>query len=286
MKLLITKCVIFLLVAYSNEFTAQFNTLTFNSNQSQTEKLNFISENHSVGNDNTSVSEDSKKKTDRRNPKRTTKAELKNQLDSLRMLIIDFSEQKNQKLEQSKSDLKNSIKNELEEKLIEAISKKGSNQSIKKYELIEENSFINKIYMPLKNNLVITSSFGGRIHPIFGGNKMHNGVDFKANYEHVYSVLDGVVTEAGWDSKGGGNYIKIRHSNKYETAYLHLSQIYYKPGDFVKAGYIIAKSGNSGNSTGPHLHFSVKENNTYVNPIYFLNDLIKVNNLISLYHEK
>ncbi|MPT33046.1 MAG: M23 family metallopeptidase, partial [Chryseobacterium sp.] len=73
---------------------------------------------------------------------------------------------------------------------------------------------------------------------------------------------------------GGGNYIKVKHYNRYETAYLHLSEIYYKVGELVKAGYVIAKSGNSGNSTGAHLHFAVRENGKYIDPVQFLNDLI------------
>ena len=93
--------------------------------------------------------------------------------------------------------------------------------------------------------------------------------------------MDGIVTASGWDPKGGGNYIKVKHSDSFVTAYLHLSEIYYKVGEFVKAGFIIAKSGNSGNSTGPHLHFSVIENGNYIYPIRFLNDLIKANNLIA-----
>ena len=124
------------------------------------------------------------------------------------------------------------------------------------------------------------------MHPIFGASKFHNGIDLAANYENVYSVLDGIVTETGWDNNGGGNYIKVNHFNRFETAYLHLSEIYYRVGEFVKAGLIIAKSGNSGNSTGPHLHFSVKEFGQSINPSHFLNDLIKVNQLIATYYAK
>jgi murein DD-endopeptidase MepM/ murein hydrolase activator NlpD len=75
---------------------------------------------------------------------------------------------------------------------------------------------------------------------------MHNGIDLKADHEDVYAVLDGIITESGWDSKGGGNYIKIKHFNRFETSYLHLSEIYYKVGRKVRAGFIIGKSGNTG----------------------------------------
>ena len=155
------------------------------------------------------------------------------------------------------------------------------------YDFVNEPQEANfsKIVMPLNRKISVTSPYGTRIHPIFGTSKFHNGVDLAAHYENVYSVLDGIVTETGWDNKGGGNYIKIRHFNRFETAYLHLSEIYYRAGEQVNAGFIIAKSGNSGNSTGPHLHFSVKEFGQSINPAHFLNDLIKVNNLIALYNE-
>ncbi|QIY83827.1 M23 family metallopeptidase [Chryseobacterium sp. NEB161] len=139
--------------------------------------------------------------------------------------------------------------------------------------------------MPLKNKIIVTSSYGTRTHPIFRTKKTHNGIDLKASYENVYSVLDGIVTATGWDSKGGGNYIKVKHFNRFETSYLHLSEIYYRVGEKVKAGFIIGKSGNTGNSTGPHLHFSVKEFGQSINPSHFLNDLIKVNNLIANHYE-
>ena len=159
-------------------------------------------------------------------------------------------------------------------------------KSLKSFDFIEGNELksTSKIYMPLKSRISVTSSFGSRNHPIFGIEKMHNGADLKASYEKVYSVMDGIVTASGWDSKGGGNYIKIKHSNSFVTSYLHLSEIYYRVGEYVKAGFIIAKSGDSGNTTGPHLHFSVSENGNYINPIHFLNDLIKANNLIATYY--
>ena len=138
-------------------------------------------------------------------------------------------------------------------------------------------------YMPL-NRITVTSPYGTRIHPIFGTAKMHNGIDLKANYEDVHAVLDGIITESGWDSKGGGNYIKIKHFNRFETSYLHLSEIFYKVGKKVRAGFIIGKSGNTGNSTGPHLHFAVKEFGQSINPYHFLNDLNKANNLIATYY--
>lgn len=212
----------------------------------------------------------------------TTKSDLKKEMDSLKSLMKDFTSFNNQKwnIQQSKDSLILSSQ-------IKSSQIKTNKTSFSKYDFVEETEEnFSKIVMPLKNKLSVTSPFGIRTHPIFGIKKMHNGIDLKAHYENVYSVMDGIVSASGWDPKGGGNYIKINHFGRFETAYLHLSEIYYKVGERVKAGFIIAKSGNTGNSTGPHLHFSVREFGQLINPTHFLNDLIKVNNLIATHYAK
>lgn len=258
----------------------QFNTLTRTISQKQTNTV-FPSENENIK--SKIIREKNKNNSFKKLFNITTKGDLKKEIDSLKSIL---NEGKNPKNKAEKFNLK-----KVEDSLIQFIkrkvdfqSKSLSFQNRKKYEYLEDNSSnsIYRISMPLKSGISVTSPFGIRTHPIFGIEKLHNGVDLKANFENVYSVLDGIVTEAGWDAKGGGNYIKIKHYNSFTSAYLHLSEIYYKVGEFVKAGFVIAKSGNSGNSTGPHLHFSVSENGNYINPISFLNDLIKANNLIAI----
>lgn len=215
----------------------------------------------------------------------TTKSDLKNEIDSLKMLMKDYSSiNANRQLHYQK--MKDSLLLLSQSRVQEKKENSKRQNLFTKYDFVEEpREIVSKIVMPVRNGLTITSSYGTRTHPIFGTKKMHNGIDLKANYENVYSVMDGIVTAAGWDSKGGGNFMKVRHFNRFETSYLHLSEIYYKPGEKVTAGYVIGKSGNSGNSTGPHLHFSVKEFGQSINPAHFLNDLIKVNNLIATYNE-
>ena len=214
----------------------------------------------------------------------TSKAKLKNELDSLKAILKENSSANNKKWNRQK--LQVSLILVTQSKML-IHSQNGKNQ-LTQYEFVNEPREKNysKIVMPLNREISITSPYGTRMHPIFGASKFHNGIDLAANYENVYSVLDGVVTETGWDNKGGGNYITIKHFDRFETAYLHLSEIYYRVGERVKAGFIIAKSGNSGNSTGPHLHFSVKEFGQSINPLHFLNDLIKVNQLIATYYAK
>lgn len=213
----------------------------------------------------------------------TSKTKLKNELDSLKTLIKENSSANNKKWNRQKSQ--DSLILIAQTKMLDQI--KNSKTQLTQYEFVNEPREKNysKIVMPLNREISITSPYGIRTHPIFRATKFHHGIDLVANYENVYSVLDGIVTETGWDNNGGGNYIKINHFNRFETAYLHLSEIYYRVGEFVKAGFIIAKSGNSGNSTGPHLHFSVKEFGQSINPSHFLNDLIKVNQLIANHYE-
>ena len=214
----------------------------------------------------------------------TSKTKLKNELDSLKTLIKENSSANNKKWDRQK--LQDSLILVAQTKML-IHSQNGKNQ-LTQYDFVNkprEKNF-SKIVMPLNREISITSPYGTRMHPIFGASKFHNGIDLAANYENVYSVLDGIVTETGWDNNGGGNYIKVNHFNRFETAYLHLSEIYYRVGEFIKAGFIIAKSGNSGNSTGPHLHFSVKEFGQNINPTHFLNDLIKVNQLIATHYAK
>ena len=274
MKLKISILVITFL--FTQMMNAQFNTLTrtvMKKNISATENQNDLSK------QNIEITKERKKNDFMNIFKSTSKAELKREIDSLKSIMMKNN---SLKIKAEKFDFKR-----IEDSLILILKTnanlKNISKSVKTFGFIDDNeqNLVSKIHMPLKNGISVTSPYGTRTHPIFGGRKLHNGADLKANYEKVYSVMDGIVTASGWDPKGGGNYIKVKHSNSFVTAYMHLSEIYYKVGEFVKAGFTIAKSGNSGNSTGPHLHFSVIENGNYINPIRFLNDLIKANNLIA-----
>ena len=112
----------------------------------------------------------------------------------------------------------------------------------------------------------ITSSFGMRFHPILGYNRMHQGIDFGVPVgTPVYAAGDGVVEEARW-SNGYGRWMKLGHASGWETGYGHLSAWVAKAGQHVKQGQIVAYSGSSGESTGPHLHFEVMERGQKVDP--------------------
>ena len=112
-------------------------------------------------------------------------------------------------------------------------------------------------------SLTVTSPFGHRQAPKAGASTNHMGLDIRANYTPVLATEDnGVVLSAKNEGKGG-NVIRVEYAradgSKYQTAYMHLSQMDVKEGDRVSAGQPIGVSGNTGNSTGQHLHFSVKK---------------------------
>lgn len=113
----------------------------------------------------------------------------------------------------------------------------------------------------------ITSQFGMRVHPILGYTRSHNGIDYGAPIgTPVWSVGDGHVTFAGWQS-GYGRYIQIHHANGWASEYGHLSAIHVKPGQHVTQKDIVGLTGNSGLSTGPHLHYGLLRAGAFVNPL-------------------
>jgi murein DD-endopeptidase MepM/ murein hydrolase activator NlpD len=113
---------------------------------------------------------------------------------------------------------------------------------------------------------VISSPFGPRIHPIYGIPSFHTGIDIAVpEGTPVRAAAGGVVTFSGWQ-EGFGLLVTIDHGNGYETYYGHLSKLLVSAGQSVSAGDVIALSGNTGLSTGPHLHFEVHYLGTPVDP--------------------
>lgn len=119
---------------------------------------------------------------------------------------------------------------------------------------------------PIDGKVIISSHFNpSRRHPVTGVIRPHNGTDFAVRVgTPIVSPADGVVELAKY-SRTAGYYIIIRHRGSYSTVYMHCSKLLVKQGDSVKIGQMIARSGNTGISTGPHLHYELRRNGRPVN---------------------
>ena len=131
----------------------------------------------------------------------------------------------------------------------------------------DNHNLMSLVALPLEN-IHINSGFGMRQHPIYHKRIMHNGIDLSARYEKVYSIFPGTVIKVGQDSRSG-KFVTVR-TGDYTISYCHLSQQLVKENEFVNAGTNIAISGNTGASTGPHLHLTTKKDGQAINPTIIL----------------
>ena len=167
-------------------------------------------------------------------------------------------------------------------KKIELIEKKLASQSKSFDEVFdltkEKQKMIKSIpsIQPVSNRDLtrIASGFGLRMHPIYKIIKMHKGMDFTAPIgTEIYATGDGIVEKVGWVG-GYGRTIMINHGFGYKTRYAHCSKYNCRKGQKVKRGDLIGFVGNTGQSSGPHLHYEVFNNNRQINPVnFFFNDL-------------
>ncbi len=117
----------------------------------------------------------------------------------------------------------------------------------------------------------VTSPYGRRIHPLFGIEHFHTGIDIANDIgTKIYATADGVVKYTGW-MEGYGKAVVIEHKFGYKTVYAHLSVIKVKQGQKVSRGDVIGLMGNTGTTTGPHLHYEVWKDGKLCNPIKFVN---------------
>ena len=136
----------------------------------------------------------------------------------------------------------------------------------------EEGNSLRKAFLkaPLSYKRISSRYSNGRMHPILKYVRPHKGVDYAApSGTPVYSIGDGVVVKKAYQKGGGGNYINIKHNSVYTSQYMHLKG-YAKgmaPGVRVKQGQLIALVGNTGESTGSHLHFEIRINGVPVDPL-------------------
>ncbi len=132
---------------------------------------------------------------------------------------------------------------------------------------IEERTKHEKLVSYPLRSIVITSPFGYRRDPFTGKRTFHNGIDLRANYEPVYSMLPGRVIKVSKD-KRSGIYVTLQHGN-FTVSYSHLSNTIVRKGDYLVAGQPVGISGSTGRSTGPHLHITIMLKEGFFNPSQF-----------------
>lgn len=131
------------------------------------------------------------------------------------------------------------------------------------------------VISPIRNP-TISSGFGMRRHPVYKVRKFHTGIDVpKAKGTPVYATGSGVVTRKGYNS-GYGNFIEIEHAGGFRSFYAHLSKTLVSAGDSVQMGKYIACVGNSGLTTGHHLHYEIRKGHRFLNPVEWCCCLLKI----------
>ncbi|MGN0505621.1 MAG: murein hydrolase activator EnvC family protein [Lachnospiraceae bacterium] len=158
----------------------------------------------------------------------------------------------------------------------ERLRREAEERARKEQELAEmkRNQDIENMLWPLPASGRVTSEFGYRGAPTAGASTYHRGIDIGAadlsgTERNVVAALAGTVIEASYNGTSG-RYIKIDHGNGLVTAYLHADKLYVKVGDYVERGQVIMLAGNTGVSTGPHLHFGVFINGVAVDPLKYI----------------
>jgi len=136
----------------------------------------------------------------------------------------------------------------------------------------EEGNSLRKAFLkaPLKFSRISSRFSHSRFHPVLKINRPHHGVDYAAPAgTPVYAIGDGTIIQKGWDAKGGGNFLKIRHNSVYTSVYMHLQGFAkgISKGDRVAQGQLIGYVGSTGLSTGPHLDFRMYRNDSPIDPL-------------------
>ena len=122
----------------------------------------------------------------------------------------------------------------------------------------------------LDGSATLTSTFGMRTHPISDGRRNHNGIDLAVERNTpIRSMRSGRVTFSGWQP-GHGNTVVVQHGRGIQTQYSHAGETMVSVGDVVNPNTVLGLVGSTGNSTGPHLHFEVRQDGNFVNPMPYL----------------
>ncbi len=126
-----------------------------------------------------------------------------------------------------------------------------------------------------KDELFISSYYGRRFHPIHKRYQMHHGIDYAARIGSPVYVTGKGIVKAAYYASGYGRVVKVDHGFGYMSIYAHLNKYIVSKGDTIKRGQLIGYVGNTGISTGPHLHYEIRKNNRTKNPLYYYIDDLK-----------
>ncbi len=170
-------------------------------------------------------------------------------------------------------DLLQRIRQKIDRLGQEAFAQAVSYESLKRL-IRSKEAFVNSIpaIQPVANEDLnqMASGFGYRLDPFYRTFTFHPGMDFTADIgTEVFATGDGVVQKTTNDGWGYGNHVVIEHGFGYSTLYGHLSKIMVRPGQSVKRGQLLGHVGNTGRSTGPHLHYEVRRGGNPLNPAFF-----------------
>lgn len=125
---------------------------------------------------------------------------------------------------------------------------------------------------PVPASYWVTSEFGWRTHPVYGDQRHHNGIDIGADYYSNILAADGGTVLCAYYDWSYGNFVMIDHGNGFVTLYAHMEELYVSEGEYVSQGEVVGLCGSTGTSTGPHLHFEVRYDGTFVDPLDYLSD--------------
>lgn len=202
--------------------------------------------------------------------------EAKAGVESEKAALEELIAEKSQMITEYETDINNKAKaiqeyeDEIKEQdeLIEALEAAVEEE---RKQILKENGIVleydgGAFKFPVAKYTRVSSPYGWRLHPTLGVDKFHNGVDLASpTGTAIYAAYDGTVVAAAYSSTMG-NYVMINHGGGLYTIYMHASKLYVSTGDIVARGNTIAAVGSTGRSTGPHLHFGVRLNGSYVNP--------------------
>lgn len=166
----------------------------------------------------------------------------------------------------------------LQEELMQEIAAKEAeledakyDEYLKKLALEGENPPSDATWVTPVSGYRLTSAFGMRLHPVLGYYRMHNGIDMACSQgTPIYATRAGKVTRTAYQASGAGNYVSINHLDGFSSIYMHMTHYVVSEGQTVSQGQLIGYVGNTGISTGPHLHFGISYAGTYVNPLAYI----------------